>query len=742
MRARRQGRETSTAPTPGRAAPRDRHRRTDGQGDYESALNAVGLNNRSGWVVAAVLYGVGGATCTTLGVLGLLPASITALGIASIAMSLVCVYGLRRWTNSRRAVHARTLIGLTIIFGGAFLTEGTVAASIMMLPLLTLLGPCYLYGFRFAAPYALVVIALTGLAMSHSEGVQTTAHGVVLIGSMLMIVGSLLVTERRTRALASHNSRLAHTDPLTGIANTRELRETLVSRLSAQERDGREFAVFAIDLDNFKLVNDVFNHGTGDLVLKSVAYELANELEPGDLVARRGGDEFAVIAADSRERDLDELRSRLALAIHRARMEVCPAITPSGGVAYVRARDGDDLANILKRADDQLHVVKRAFHNEHGERDSLKRVSFTEEALMSAGTEVAERAAQPVGRQTPFAALREGVTKRFTDRNPLWLYAAVTFAPIGMIILGVSLVGLMEPLSPLAGAAVGGGFLLLSAASLVSGRYQVGPLLMHVMFVAAICMLTIAVADAREAGGSLVDFYAVLMLFSFYFFSPRVAVFYACICALLFSGFTLGVGYADAAVRVAVTLTVMLAAIAIGVKLRSITVRFARTNRELSEIDALTGLANVRALRSHVATAIGAAEVGGRRPALISLDLDKFKHVNDRYNHSIGDQTLVAVARAISESVRDQDIVARRGGDEFVVMGLFDAPHEVNALVARMSQAIVHARIRICPEITPTASIGWTVWEYGDDADCLLRQSDETLHAEKSNTREQNQVRA
>lgn len=724
--------EDSSAPALERRRPLDLQ--SDGRGEYEIALDAIGLNNRSGWLVAAVLFGIGGAAFTTLVLLDQVPADFLPGAIISVVMSLVCIYGLRNWTNSRRAIHGRTLLGLALIFGAAFTTEGTLPASLMLTPLLALLGSCCLYGARFAAPYLIIVLTLAGLSIARSPGVQTTAHGVMLLTAMSMIAGSLLVTEHRTRTLARRNARLADSDPLTGIANTRSLRKTLTEMLVDYENDGNEFAVFAIDLDNFKLVNDVFSHATGDLVLKAVARELTAELNPDDLVARRGGDEFSVLATDAGGRDLDQLRDRLEEAIRRARILACPAITPSGSVAYVRAKRGEDLPSILKRADDQLHDVKRAFHEEHGEREALEKVSFSAESLKLITAEAVNQEApspRSGNRIARFARVGPGSAP---DGDPRWLFAMLTFAPIGVIVGVLSLAGLLEPLSPIVGGIVGAGLIALSVASYVAGERGSSLRLLHPIFVAAVCLLTIAVAGAGEAGGSLIDAYAVLMLFSFYFFSPRIAAMYALACALLFGGFALGVGYADAAERVAMTMCVILVAVGLGIKVRAITVKFARTNRELSEVDALTGLANVRALDSHVQTAVREAVTGRPLPVLISIDLDKFKRVNDAHNHSVGDQTLVAVARAISEVVRDDDIVARRGGDEFVVLGRIDELRAIDELVGRMYQAIVHARLRICPELTATATIGWTAWQPGDDAESFLLRADQALHDERVNS--------
>jgi len=84
---------------------------------------------------------------------------------------------------------------------------------------------------------------------------------------------------------------MAHTDPLTGLAN----RRTLQAALEACLREGRRGALLLLDLDHFKGVNDTLGHGAGDELLAGVAQRLRECLRPGDLVARLGGDEFAVL---------------------------------------------------------------------------------------------------------------------------------------------------------------------------------------------------------------------------------------------------------------------------------------------------------------------------------------------------------------------------------------------------------------------------------------------------------------
>lgn len=708
--------------------------------DFTAQLHMIGLTDRAAWLPAVVLFGTLGSAFVMLGLLHQVPSGVTKMGTAGIVASLVSVYGMLHWTASPRAAHVRVSAGVVMIFWGMYLA-GPLAPAVIMAALFTVLTPCYLYGPRFAVPYGLIVFTLTGITMGFAPGPQPPADGVMVVFTMFMIVASMIISERRTRSLARYNRRLAYTDPLTGIANTRRLRQRLTNSLKAFTREGQSFALFAIDLDNFKLVNDVFDHGTGDMVLQAVARELADELEPGDLVVRRGGDEFSVLVTGTRERDLDGLCDRLNEAIKRARMETCPTITPSGSVAYVRARTGDDLSSILKRADDALHRVKRALHDIHGEREDFERADTADEALRAQRRHDDFGGVQPVERLGLVKRMLGALSDTVTALNPLWGFTSFTFVPIGLVTGLLAALGQLEPLARLTGAAISAGFVVLGVAGYLAGRRNTPLRYLHPVYLTAIGLLTLAVALAGSAGSALIDVYLMLMLFAYYFFVPRAAALYAVACVLLFSGFAFS-SYANAGARVAVSMTVMIVGISLVVKMRSITVSFARTNRELSEIDALTGLANVGALRRRVATAIGTATTSGPRPALISLDLDKFKRVNDHYNHTTGDQVLVAVSRAISETVREEDLVVRRGGDEFVVLTSFNEPHELDALVARLGQAIVHARLRICPDLVASASIGWSPWDIGEDADKLLAKSDVVLHSEKSAARGSRHLRA
>ena len=187
--------------------------------------------------------------------------------------------------------------------------------------------------------------------------------------------------------------------------------------------------------------------------------------------------------------------------------------------------------------------------------------------------------------------------------------------------------------------------------------------------------------------------------------------------------------------RTAITTVVVALVGGLVAKLRLVTVRFARTNRELSELDALTGVGNVRALRGRIADVTERASSQQLHPVVVAIDLDEFKQVNDRHSHSTGDRVLIAVARAVSERVRIDELVARRGGDEFVVVINDADPEYADAIVQRIDDAIARARRRICPDLRPTASVASVPWRPGETPDDFLHEADVALHAKKAEAR-------
>jgi diguanylate cyclase (GGDEF)-like protein/PAS domain S-box-containing protein len=152
--------------------------------------------------------------------------------------------------------------------------------------------------------------------------------------------------------------------------------------------------------------------------------------------------------------------------------------------------------------------------------------------------------------------------------------------------------------------------------------------------------------------------------------------------------------------------------------------------------DALTGLPNRRLFGERLAHELRRARRDGQRLALLALDLDHFKSVNDRFGHDIGDLLLAEAAGRIAACVREIDMVARLGGDEFVVLlgDLDEDPGSVERIARELIARLARPYAQLPPGAPqPTASIGIALCP--DDAsepDTLYRAADQALYAAKT----------
>jgi diguanylate cyclase (GGDEF)-like protein len=173
------------------------------------------------------------------------------------------------------------------------------------------------------------------------------------------------------------------------------------------------------------------------------------------------------------------------------------------------------------------------------------------------------------------------------------------------------------------------------------------------------------------------------------------------------------------------TFLVIAATVGVSIAVRERLERERDALRNVALSDPLTGIANRRLLLSRADYEIARHRRSGQSFALVMLDLDGFKGLNDRFGHAAGDELLCDVAAALGQAMRAQDTVARLGGDEFCVLAPeTDGPH-TTPLARRIARTVADATRGV---ETLSASVGVAVYpEDGASATALLAAADERL---------------
>jgi diguanylate cyclase (GGDEF)-like protein len=152
------------------------------------------------------------------------------------------------------------------------------------------------------------------------------------------------------------------TDALTGVANRRHLYERAQAEIATMRRKRGQLAVIMFDIDHFKAVNDTYGHGTGDVVLRTIAHVAKGWLRPADLIARFGGEEFALLLPGAGLPEAVAIAERIRSSIAATAIvagDLSVQVTSSFGVATFDP-ETETLDPVLSRADAALYAAKEA----------------------------------------------------------------------------------------------------------------------------------------------------------------------------------------------------------------------------------------------------------------------------------------------------------------------------------------------------------------------------------------------
>jgi len=229
------------------------------------------------------------------------------------------------------------------------------------------LAPIVLVTWAVNRNAGLIVSLLSSLTLLVAEiaAAQTYSHPTVylwntLFRTVVYVVVTYLIAElqkaRREEQLA------ARTDFVSGVANARYFNELLQMEINRIRRYPHPITMVYLDIDNFKMVNDLFGHPMGDEVLRFIASELKSQLRKTDIIARLGGDEFALLLPSTRESEAQVVVSKVqGHLIQMMRQKKWPVTFSMGVVTCVAPPHSAE--QLISMADELMYKVKNSTKN-------------------------------------------------------------------------------------------------------------------------------------------------------------------------------------------------------------------------------------------------------------------------------------------------------------------------------------------------------------------------------------------
>jgi diguanylate cyclase (GGDEF)-like protein len=672
-----------------------------------------------------------------------------------------------------RRILGGIIVALCVIVALAGIyTYGTIAPAGHWFMAIAVFFIGMLYGLRGMVIGALTLLAgmliiaclhLSGLvspAIAPAEFAVTQSSWLVELMCAAVFIALVLPTlrnfveanERWMSGYELRREKIAHMamhDELTGLPLLRAARDRLSIACNRCRRSDGMLAVLFIDLDGFKLVNDSYGHEAGNTCLRAVAARLRGRLREQDTAARIGGDEFIVVLDNVSGRNAAGSLARELIALIRRPIDFEGHqlhIGASIGVAMC-PENGNNVPSLLRNADAAMYRSKRAGRNGFvfSEVDAS-----ADSAGEQDGPEPDDRAeAAANSPETRGPSMRKQLLETIVNRCILVLAGAISLtvlANIWRIAFNEKAPNLGPTLVALVVVAV-----LFFWHKTIALRSKLALTICLGMLIGLPGLFVSGLA-APAVGWALA---AAIFLFGI-FYEKRLcwAIAIVVLVAILLSGlgFVSGVlvhhfDVNQQALHPSKWLVFLLAGMAYGGMVLVAWFQYQKTTSRLIEestaqtaelvrlatIDELTGLPLLRLASDRLAMACRRAQRANSRAALLLVDLDGFKAVNDSFGHDAGDHCLREVARRMSACLRDSDTTARIGGDEFlVILDAVDDFKQVSATAHRLIKDIAPPIEFGDHLFAVSASIGISVFpDHGTDGEALRQHADAAMYVAK-----------
>ncbi len=660
--------------------------------------------------------------------------------IVGLVVGVLFLFGIVLLLAPRRAKGLHTALMVTgaviwAVLRWAFTDPGTWSDPIFVcIPAVT--AGLFL-GRRGVAVTMVLVVPAVAFGLAATLSGAELAQAVFVHSSLANLLAfTVYRTSRRADAALDLLWSLSNQDPLTGLANRRQLEHEVPALVADGAQAGEPICAVAIDLDHFKQANDGYGHAAGDEILVAVAAELAGLASATTVVARMGGEEFVVLArlpCPDAAAGLAETAYRRVVAARGP-----TPVTASIGVATAPARSGliDPLGwtwALIDLADGAMYGAKQAGRARvvHADVDTAALSARPPAAPAAADGGLGEghlRRACPTPRH--LADERHAASSaRRTGRGVGW--AALGGA---VVLLGNPLVGGLVPLGWAGWMYVAGVGSLVLLGLFLLRRPRQGARLVPLLPLASVGLWFVVQSTRVDSAGVPAASSTLLpiVIAAVWFTGLRSLVVTLAAVPVVLYALHSGTPHAVQTATTGAVVTTLIALLVLALRRRND--RLLEAVRALSTVDSLTGLANRRHLEEHACTLVALCAEQERPLALLQIDLDHFKQVNDTWGHAAGDEVLRALGRAMPDVLGCDDAVARTGGEEVVLLALVDDERSAMALAQRVRALVAHrcstdafrvtCSIGVATQVPPPATdaVAW-LWALSTRADAALYEA-------------------
>jgi diguanylate cyclase (GGDEF)-like protein len=302
--------------------------------------------------------------------------------VSAIAAAVALPLLVTRYEPSEPIAHVIVVLGSVATTAVIHFSAGLPNAAALFYVWIVLFA-FYVFPLQAAIGHLLLVIALyiVGTVWTESE-YPLVANTLATIGTLAGSGALVAALRRRIEGLLTTLAETAHSDELTGLPNPRAFDFNLERELARSERAHELLGLAIVDVDHFKRINDSLGHQAGDEVLRRLSAVLRSAVRDGDLPARIGGEEFAVMLPGAARADAARLGERIRQNVRLAFDGDAPRVTVSVGVATTTPDDPLPANELMRRADEALYAAKAAGRDRVVAFDPLRAQTRRESAVV------------------------------------------------------------------------------------------------------------------------------------------------------------------------------------------------------------------------------------------------------------------------------------------------------------------------------------------------------------------------